>query len=477
LLRHISVGFMLLTVLLFCPRSHADVGLVLNDSLDTSVARITGSGHSAIYLSRICPETPVKMRLCRPDEPGSVISNYTTLGEDQRFEWNVIPLNMFIYGVADPKDRPLFASWKIKHLMEDDYRSQALGAYCETQSCQTSNKAEWREMVGATSERTFYILVASTSLQQDKALIEKFNSGPNVNHFNAATRNCADFAKDIINEYFPHAAHRDILNDFGATSPKTVARTFAHYADHRPEIRYYVLHFAQLPGTIKRSTPAREGTEQLYRAKRLAVPLAVIDWHMVPPAAMAYLFTGKFDPQREYEFHATPEESELFHEKEVAQLDDDDAQAKKLDAAEREERFDVLGSGRDWKQFRTQFDASIDKAIQNGSIPNRDAIDHVFKNLSESGTAYADDHGGLWMKVHGKDGSTSVVGVSASTVLAPDSDRKLAYEIILANIDDVLRTHPRTRETLPQFKQTWDLLEQAQKQTTTSTYVAEQGGH
>ncbi len=40
---------------LICSRAYGDVGVVLDESLDTSVARITGSGHSAVYLSRICP--------------------------------------------------------------------------------------------------------------------------------------------------------------------------------------------------------------------------------------------------------------------------------------------------------------------------------------------------------------------------------------------------------------------------------------
>jgi hypothetical protein len=64
----------LLAALLFAPRAGADAGVVLNESLDTSVARITGSGHSAVYLSRICPDgSPIKMRLCRPGEQGSVL--------------------------------------------------------------------------------------------------------------------------------------------------------------------------------------------------------------------------------------------------------------------------------------------------------------------------------------------------------------------------------------------------------------------
>ena len=103
-------GFIVLVlgVLLGGPTgTRADVGLVLNDSLDTSVARITGAGHSAIYFSGICAETPIKMRLCRAGEHGSVLSNYTSLGEDQPFEWNIVSLDMYLYGVSNPENRPL----------------------------------------------------------------------------------------------------------------------------------------------------------------------------------------------------------------------------------------------------------------------------------------------------------------------------------------------------------------------------------
>jgi len=52
----LAASFFLLSFLLAAPSASADAGILLNESLDTSVARITGSGHSAIYLSRICPD-------------------------------------------------------------------------------------------------------------------------------------------------------------------------------------------------------------------------------------------------------------------------------------------------------------------------------------------------------------------------------------------------------------------------------------
>src|SRR6202453_494113 len=175
-----SVGWLCLpapAALINASSAFADAGIILNESLDTSVARITGSGHSDVYLSNICPDdSPVKMRLCRPGEQGSVISNYTTLGEDQPYEWNIVPLSVYLYGVEDPQDRPLISSKDIKAVLEERYREKYLATICTGARCRYSNGAEWREMVGATLERSMYVFVVNTSVEQDRALITEFNS-------------------------------------------------------------------------------------------------------------------------------------------------------------------------------------------------------------------------------------------------------------------------------------------------------------
>ncbi|PYT96614.1 MAG: hypothetical protein DMG36_00215, partial [Acidobacteria bacterium] len=83
-----SLALTLVLACLTCPRAWGDVGIVLNESMDTSLDRISGTGHSAVYFSGICPESPVRLRLCREDENGSVMSNYINIGEELRFEWN-----------------------------------------------------------------------------------------------------------------------------------------------------------------------------------------------------------------------------------------------------------------------------------------------------------------------------------------------------------------------------------------------------
>lgn len=463
--RPYSIFVALIVTLLASARARADVGVILNDSLDTSVARITGSGHSAVYLSRICPASPVKLRMCGPGEQGSVISNYTTLGEDQPFEWNIVPFNVYVYGVENPEDRPLFASSKIKGALEEAYRENVLADYCQSEGCRTSGKAEWREMVSAESERTFYILIASTTVEEDQKIIDEFNSLPNENHFNGMTRNCADFTKRIIDTYFPHAAHRDPINDFGMTSPKAVARSFARWAHRHPGEQYRMVHFAQLPGTIKRSSECRSGTEQLYHSKKLLVPMAVFLPHELGIVTGSYLLTGRFNAQREFEQHATIRETELGQQRKFAKGDDEPEIAGELKAEEMRERADVVGTEEEWKDFQAQFNSIVDEAVQGGMLSGREALGHVFEKINSKGEPFLDDQGDLWMDVREDDGRVSRVGLTPNDILAEGSDRALAYQVILASVNEVLKSSVRQRETLPEFKETWQLLQSARAQT------------
>ncbi len=453
-----SLFSFLLALVLACPRAYGDVGVVLNESLDTSVARITGSGHSAVYFSRICPVSPVKLRLCRAGEQGSVMSNYTTLGEDQPFEWNVVPLNVYLYGVENASYRPMIGSQPIKHVLEERYRERYLGDLCASESCKTSNKAEWREMVGATLERSMYMFVVQTTVEQDLHLIEQFNSLPNENHFNGMTRNCADFTRRVINAYFPGATGPDYINDFGMTSPKAIARSFTRYAKRHPEAHFRVLHFAQVPGTIKRSTVARAGTEQLFRSKKLLVPMLVFADHVLPFVAASYLLTGRFNPQRELEAHPTIEAAELEHQIRLAKSEENEARAEQLEAEKNKQSASVVGTGEEWKKYREEFHALVAEVARQDNIPEPGSLNHFFQQLDKSGTPVADHNGALWMEVS-DGGESSRVGLSLSNVLSSSSDPELAHQLVLARIGRVLKSPKHSRESMVEFKSDWNLLQ------------------
>jgi hypothetical protein len=460
--RGCSAALVLFLAILACPRARADVGIVLNESLDTSVARITGSGHSAVYLSRVCPESPIKLRLCRPGEEGSVISNYTTLGEDQPYEWNIVPLSMYLYGVEDPRDRPLFGSAKIKYALEERYREKYLAEYCTTDACKTGNKAEWREMVGATIARSLYIFVVKTTVEQDEQFITEFNAGPNQNHFNGVTRNCATFARSVINTYFPHSTKPDYVNDFGMTSPKAIARSFTRYALKHPESDFRVLHFAQVPGTYKRSSECRDGTEQLYHSKKLLVPMAIFADHELAVVTASYLLTGRFNPEREVEKYPTTEATRMGYQIKRAKADDDDARAQMLEAAQRTARAEVVGTTKEWKQYRGAFGEALEDAVREEAIPDREYLDRVFKRLDEEGNLVLEPSGSVWVEIKG-DGETRKIGLSANNILEASSDSQFAYQVMLARLDRVLDSPKHSRETMLEFKQDWALLGRARE--------------
>jgi hypothetical protein len=61
------------------------------------------TGHTAIYFSRICAATPVKLRRCDADETGVVIARYQGIAG---YDWVAIPLIPYLYSVEDAADVP-----------------------------------------------------------------------------------------------------------------------------------------------------------------------------------------------------------------------------------------------------------------------------------------------------------------------------------------------------------------------------------
>jgi hypothetical protein len=367
------------------------------------------------------------------------MSNYLNIGEDQRFEWNIVPLYVYLYGVEDPRNRPLFASYKIKQLLEERYREKYLTQYCAGIPCMTSKKAEWREMVAATLIRGVYIFAVDTSLEQDQQLIAEFNDSANKNHFNGVTRNCADFTKRVINTYFAHAAKTDYLNDFGMTSPKAVARTFTHYALHHPESQFRVMHFAQVPGTTKRSREVREGTEQLFHSGKLLVPMVLISYYTVPVVTTSYMVTGRFRPEAEFEQHPA---AQFLSQ----------AAPSSSDAQEQ-----IVGTDAQWKDLRRSFKSIL---AEPDSADERHDLNHFFKYLDRIGTPFLDQNGAAWTEIS-LNGKSARLGLSASNILAQRSDAALSHELLLTRTSHILKSPKHSRETMLEFKQDWANLQHA----------------
>jgi hypothetical protein len=433
--------------------------LLLGEPTGEGSARWTSAGHSAVYFSRICPASPVKLRLCEPGENGSVLSNYATFDEVQAYEWNVVPLNVFLYGVEDENDRPIFASPGLRQTLQDRFRERSLGDICPGPPCSVSPRANWRDMVAATFAREVYLFEVKTTLEQDLSLIEKFNSIPNVSHYNGVTQNCADFARFVINTYFPKAARPDHINDFFITSPKAISKSFSRYAKRHPELQFYVRRFAQIPGAFKQSTDCRKGTEVLFRSKKWLFPM-LLKSQGLALVVLSYTLTGRFNPEHELRRRPSERVAEVEQEIAEARAEKDQDRVRALKLQQVQERAANMGTREEWLRYTAELDRLIWQAVEKGLIEDRTSLHGMFRRLQQQGSAFVDRDGAVWLDLPEGERSRRV-GVSASNIGARGSDVNLAYTILLARLEHIVNSPVKDRELMPQFKADWALLQQA----------------
>jgi hypothetical protein len=446
----------LLTAL--CGAMHAEVGLMLDEALRAGSSKWTGAGHSAVYLSGVCMTSPVELRLCGPGENGVVLTNYPSFGEDRSYEWNAIPLNVYLYGVEDESARPLYASQTVRWILGERYREKHMADLC-TGSCATNPNALWRETVASTFIRDIYMFTLKTTTAQDQALVDKLNRSANVDHFNGVTNNCADFARSVVNTYFPSAAKPDHINDFWMTTPKAIAKSFAHYGVRHPELEFHVVRFSQIPGEYPISKDNRKGTEQLYRANRWRVPLAILRPYELMICTSSYILTGRFNPELEVQRRPTEEASALAKQLRDARAAGDREREAEYKQELRSVRAAALGTKEEWSGYEASVRQYEADAVEQGYSSDLESVRKLAQRTVTKSWITMDENGGLWLSP--RDGrSAAKVGLSANTVAASSSNAKIGYLLTLSRVDAELRKTRKNRETLGFFRKDWELMEQ-----------------
>src|SRR5581483_5592855 len=292
-----ALGTAVIAVWLFSAFAHASATLFLEEPYG-KLGFFTATGHAAVYLSGVCAETPVKLRPCAPGETGVVISRYDGVGG---YDWVAIPLIPYLYAVERAEDVPLFADAKLTLFLRDRYRRKYLEEIAPDGKNGQAPGGNWYELVGSSYDRTIYGFEIETTPSRDAALIEKLNSSPNKSHFHLSTRNCADFAKDILNFYYPKSFHRSIVADLGMTTPKQMAKLLTRYGTRHPELQVSRMVIAQVPGTMPRSTAVHGVVESFLKAKKYIVPSVVVSPIFAGCVAAVYVGTGAghFEPGRD----------------------------------------------------------------------------------------------------------------------------------------------------------------------------------
>lgn len=281
-------------MLLHSAPARADVTLLLCEPYGR-VARFSPTGHVAIYVDRVCAESPTVLRRCQPGETGVVISRYKQVGNA---DWIAIPLLPYLYAVERAADVPDSADPQAVAALRDAYRKAHLQSLAPDAAGGRAPAGNWVQLVGAAYNRQIVAFRVKTTADEDDELIRTLNARPNRPRFNALFRNCADFVRDAINIYFPKAVRSSAIADLGLTTPKHVAKSLVRFAGQRPELGLRVIVVSQVRGSRPQSGATRGVFESLVKKPMYVVPLAVVQPWI--PAAMAtgYLVAGRFSPER-----------------------------------------------------------------------------------------------------------------------------------------------------------------------------------
>lgn len=265
-------------------------------------------GHVSIYLSDVCAATPVRLRRCDPGERGVVISRYHHI---DGYDWIAMPLLAYLYAVNEPSAIPDEATHGMVVRMRDKYRRAHLLKLVPDDPDHEIPQGDWTQLLGESYLRKIYGFSLETTPEQDDALIAKLNSGKNHKRYNLLLRNCANFAENILNFYYPHSIHRNFIVDLGAMTPKQAAHSLEKYAKRHPGLNFTTFVIPQVPGKIERSSSVHGILDAVLETKKYVVPLAVLNPEVVGGLVVVYLSGGRyhpgadieavFNPRREYE--------------------------------------------------------------------------------------------------------------------------------------------------------------------------------
>ena len=415
---------------------YADISLLVHESKGFT-EEVTGVGHITIYLSNLCTDAPLVLRQCNRDElKGVVISTYPGLGINTEYTWFAIPVLAYLYGIETEPQIPLYANGNIRRFLLESNRAKYFSKQIPRLKNEKLPSGRWSELFGTALDRDLYAFTVKTTAEQDLQFLNKYSQSPAENDFNVITNNCADFTKDVINFYFPNSASRDLINDFGITTPKAIARSFKNYAIKRPDLHFHIEKYSQIDGTILRSSEVQNLTEMAFRSKKYVAAQALTMPMLLPIFTGTYFLSG-----RSFNIDAA------YHQYSSARMAD---------------RLYQFGEGNGWTKYRQKFSEMLEKSINERLFANNREVKSFYDNLESNSEPFYDDNGDLMLKVSAY-GKEKFLGLTRRNILNANSDVRLAYKLLLVKVKYELNAPEKNRETLEVLQENWQLLMELSK--------------
>ena len=282
--------------------THAQAALLMEEPYGFFGA-VNPTGHTAIYFARICTETPVKLRRCDPGELGSVISRYQGIAG---YDWVAMPLVPYLYSVEDVSEAPGRVNRAMVRRLRDHYHEEHLGYLGQGVFEGNLVRGGWTQLVGVAYERRIYAFRFATTEEQDDAVIEHLNSHSNRSDFNLIYNNCADFARSVLNIYFPRIFRRNFFPDAGMTTPKQITYKLTRYSRKHPETGLSVFEIPQVPG-YRRMSRSNKSVSASLMTTGYAVPIFLISPYLAGGLFLDYVTRGRFPSVPEHPPVLTPD--------------------------------------------------------------------------------------------------------------------------------------------------------------------------
>ncbi|MFL6306971.1 MAG: hypothetical protein ACJ72H_25855 [Candidatus Sulfotelmatobacter sp.] len=259
----------ILLFLLLLPgvRVRADVTLFIEAPINF-LGHVSSTGHAALLIDTLCSDDHIHVRWCHAGENGTVLSRYKGI---DGYDWVAMPPGPYLFAVDSSDEIPGTTSIAEVNLLRGQYRTNHPRSFKHDPP-----DDGWIQLLGASYRRRIICIQLRTTAAQDGRLMQWLNRRPDRTHFNFFFSNCADFARQMLDVLFPRAVHRNLLFDFGMTTPKQLGSDLHHYAMRHPELDFEVYELPQVPGNIPRSGHLYGVTESFVKSKPYLLPLAVV---------------------------------------------------------------------------------------------------------------------------------------------------------------------------------------------------------
>jgi hypothetical protein len=285
------------------PRAHSQAALLMEEPYGF-FGTLNPTGHNALYFARICAETPVKLRRCGPGELGSVIARYQGIAH---YDWVAMPLIPYLYSVEQIADVPTHVNHETVTELRNFYHEEHLGALGAKVFEGSFTHGGWNQLIGVAYERRIYAFRFDTTAEQDDALIDQLNDSKNKSKFSLTYNNCADFARKLLNQYFPETFKRTVFPDAGMATPRQIAYKLVKYSKKHPETELMIYEIPQVPGYRRPSHPNKSIAASLVTTGYI-VPIVLLNPYLAGGIFVDYLVRGRYPVIEGHPHSLTPDQ-------------------------------------------------------------------------------------------------------------------------------------------------------------------------